>query len=146
MVKEDGFVQIEEMITVKAPAEKIWALVSDPRNAPRFNPMVQEVTAVEEKPGGVGTSWKAIAQMAGRAEIANEITEWAPPHRLAIRMEGPASGTLAFTLTPQGDGATRVEQKASSNLPAISAPLIKPMLQKNLKESLQRIKESVEQS
>lgn len=136
--------QIQEKISVNASPEKVWALVSDPRNAPRFNRMVQEVTDVREQPGGVGTSWKAIAQMAGRMEIANEITEWEPPRRLAITMDGPASGTLTFTLTPEGDGATVVEQQATSNMPAITAPLVKPMLEQNLKESLQRIKEQVE--
>ncbi|MFZ5827366.1 MAG: SRPBCC family protein [Bacillota bacterium] len=137
--------QIQESITVNASPDKVWALVSDPRNAPRFNRMVQEVTDVREQQRGVGTSWRAIAQMAGRMEIANEITEWEPPRRLAIRMDGPASGTLSFTLTPQGDGSTVVEQQATSDLPAITAPLVRPMLEQNLKESLQRIKETVEQ-
>lgn len=144
LVKEDAIVQIEEKVTVNAPPEKVWALVSNPRNAPLFNRMVQEVTELHEQPGGVGTRWKATAQMAGRMEIANEITAWEPPRHMAIRMEGPVSGTLSFTMTQQGDGATLVEQKATSNLPALTAPLVKPMLEKSLKESLRAIKERVE--
>lgn len=146
MIKEDEFVQIQEKVTVNAAPETVWALVSDPRNAPRFNRMVQEVTDVREQQGGVGTTWRAVAQMAGRMEIANEITEWEPPRRLAIKMDGPASGTLSFTLTPQGEGGTVVEQQVTSNLPAITAPLVRPMLEQSLKESLQRIKEQVEQA
>lgn len=136
--------QIEDKITVNVPAEKVWELVSDPRNAPRFNKMVTEVTNLQEQPGGVGTRWTAIAQLAGRTAIDNEITEWDPPRRLAIKMEGPASGTLTFTMPPQDDGPTVVEMMATSNLPAITAPLVKPMLEKNIKESLQHIKEQVE--
>lgn len=137
--------EIKEQVAVNAPPEKVWELVSDPRNAPLFNKMVQEVTDVREEQGGVGTRWKAIAQMAGRQEIANEITEWDPPRRIAIAMEGPASGTLTFTLTPQGDGSTLVEERATSSLPAITAPLVKPMLETNIKESLQNIKRRLEQ-
>ncbi|MFZ5817994.1 MAG: SRPBCC family protein [Bacillota bacterium] len=136
--------EIQEKVTVQAPPEKVWGLVSDPRNAPRFNRMVQEIQDLQEKPGGVGTRWKAITQMAGRVEIANEITEWDPPRRLGIRMQGPASGTLTFTLTPQGDGATLVEQSATSNLPALTAPLVRPVLERSIKESLQQIKAQVE--
>lgn len=144
MVKEDGPVEIKHQTAVGAPPEKIWSLISDPRNAPLFNKMVQEITDVHEQPGGVGTRWKAIAQMAGRMEIANEITEWEPPRRLAIAMTGPASGTLAFTLTPQDDGSTLLEEEATSNMPAITAPLVKPMLESNIQESLRRIKEQTE--
>lgn len=137
--------EIKEKVTVQAPVEKVWDLVSDPRNAPSFNRLVQEITEVRQKEGGVGTSWKAISNAAGRMEIASEITEWDPPRHLAIIMDGgPASGTLSFTLTAQGNETTLVEETATSSMPAITAPLIKPMLEQNIKESLQQIKSSVE--
>lgn len=137
--------EIKHQLAVNASPDKVWALISDPKNAPRFNKMVQEISDVQEQPNGVGTRWKAIAQMGSRMEIANEITEWDPPRRLAIAMNGPASGTLTFTLSPQGEGSTLVEEQATSDLPAITAPLVQPMLDKSIQESLQNIKEQTEQ-
>lgn|GEM_PF-4829166 len=134
---------VREEVTVKASPGKVWEMISDPRNAPQFNNMVQEVRAIQGN-GGVGTRWTAVAQLMGRTEIANEITEWEPTRRLAIKMEGPASGTLTFSLSPE-DGGVLVEATATSNLPALTAPLVQPMLQSNIRESLQRIKHLVEQ-
>lgn len=136
--------EIKHRLAVSAPPEKVWGLISDPRNAPLFNNMIQKISDIQERPGGVGTRWKAMARMGGAVAIANEVIEWDPPRRLAIAMSGPASGTLSFTLTPQGDGATLVEQQATAHLPALTAPLVKPMLDTGIRESLRKIKERAE--
>lgn len=136
--------EIKESIRVTAEPQKVWALISDPHNAAQYNPMVKEIVGLQ--PGaasGVGTRWTAIANLMGKMEIANEITQWEPPHRLSIAMDGPASGVLTFMITPEGDGS-RVDQVATSDMPAVAAPLVKPMLEQNLKESLRRIKATVE--
>ncbi len=135
--------KIEEQITVNARPEKVWGLISDPRNAPRINTMVQEVTRIQGN-GGIGTRWMAVAQIGGRMEIANEITEWEPNSHLSIHMDGPASGTLTFSLTTDGD-TTVIREEATSDLPALTAPLVQPMLEQSITESLQRIKQIVEQ-
>lgn len=136
--------EIRESIQVTAEPQKVWALISDPHNATHYNPMVKEIVGLQPgESGGVGTRWTAIASLMGQMEIANEITRWEPPHRLSIAMDGPASGVLTFMITPEGEGS-RVDQVATSDMPAVAAPLVKPMLEQNLKESLRRIKATVE--
>lgn len=136
--------EVKQSIEVAADPQAVWSLISNPHNATRYNPMVKEISGLQPgEAGGVGTRWTAIANMMGKMEIASEITQWEPPYRLAIAMDGPASGVLTFMITPLEQGS-RVEQVASSDMPAVAAPLVKPMLEQNLKESLRRIKAEVE--
>ncbi|MBX3659128.1 MAG: SRPBCC family protein [Ramlibacter sp.] len=123
--KPDTF-RIERSITIKAPPEKVHALISNFDAWAQWSPWEKKDPAMKRTrsgpPSGVGSvyAWdgnKAVGQ--GRMEI----TESTVPSRVLIKLDfiSPfeAHNMADFTLTPQGDG-TRVNWAMVGPSPYIS--------------------------
>jgi uncharacterized membrane protein len=109
-------IDLQKVINVNAPVEKVWALWSDYENFPRFMSHLKEV----RRTGGGRSHWVAAGPAAVPVEWDAETTAWVPNELIAWRsVEGAAvenAGMVRFR--PNQDGSTQVDIKLSYNPPA----------------------------
>ena len=93
-------------ITIRAPVEKVFDLVADERNEPRYNPRIVRAEKIGEGPVGEGSRFVAEPKgMGSKGEMTVEILEYDRPHRLhnVIRSSYMhVDGTLTFTEVDDG--------------------------------------------
>ncbi len=99
--------RVETSVHVAAPPERVWAVVSDPRNLPRWD---RHIVGVEGVPDGglrEGASYTTVLRfMAVRAKVRAQVLAWEPPHRAVVRVTGPVvEATVTTTVEPAGDGS-----------------------------------------
>lgn len=104
--------QITREITIDAPVERVWALITEPEHLGTW--FGDAGAEVDLRPGGQMTlRWTEHGVQTGRVEAVE------PPHRFAFRWRAyhtrdapeltPDTSTLVeFTLTEAGTGGTRV--------------------------------------
>lgn len=99
-------------VDVEAPRDHVWAVVSDPRNLPRWDRRVVSVTGVPE--GGLrpGTAYGSeVAFLAFRARIDAFVREIRPPEYAEIELSGaPLRATVRTTLRELDAARTRLTQ------------------------------------
>ena len=101
---------------IAAPPEKVWAWVSDPRRAPRWNHNCKSVTPLDGGEPGPDWRYKAVFQLSGDPKGLDGVIEtWEPNRRVVLKLKAdPLSGAAVareqFRLTPE-KGGTRLEQR-----------------------------------
>jgi len=103
---------VEFGVEIDAPPENAWAVISDPRNLSQWDRHIVTVHGVP--PGGLGAGARYVTEMrfmAVRAKIECRVTEWEPPTRVVIRLEGLLDATVATTITPLRGNRCRLEHE-----------------------------------
>ncbi len=96
--------KVEKIITVNAPAEKIYNYVGNPENLTEFWPSLVEVTDVQLLPNG-GNSNRWAYKMAGiRLEGTSEDTERVPNERIVSKTKGGIESTQTWGFQPEAGG------------------------------------------
>jgi uncharacterized protein YndB with AHSA1/START domain len=94
---------VTQAVDVEAPRERVWQLLTDPAELPRWWP-----DAAELEPGVGGR----VVLNFGPGAVSGEITHWEPPAALGFTWEqSNMPGVrlhVAFTLDDLGDGRSRV--------------------------------------
>jgi uncharacterized protein YndB with AHSA1/START domain len=91
-------------------------------NHPRWETEVLEIKPLDSGPIRVGSRATMVRKDFGKVtETTYEVTEFDPPHRIAIRhLDGPLDFVLAFTLADTDDGGSvltvRVDAKPRGRL------------------------------
>jgi uncharacterized protein YndB with AHSA1/START domain len=91
-------------INIKAPPSRVWALLTNAGEFPRWNSTVKSI----EGTIGLGEKIKLVATNAPERVFNLAVSEFVPDRRLVWR-DGAApmfTGVRTFTLTPKGDGST----------------------------------------
>jgi uncharacterized protein YndB with AHSA1/START domain len=97
-------------IEIDAPAERVWELISDPRNLPHWDKHIVRVTGVPKAGLREGVRYTTEMRfMAVRAKVRARILEWEPPRRATFRLEGLLDATVTSTVERIDDGRTRLE-------------------------------------
>jgi uncharacterized protein YndB with AHSA1/START domain len=97
-------------IEIDAPAERVWELISDPRNLPHWDKHIVRVTGVPKAGLREGVRYTTEMRfMAVRAKVRARILEWEPPRRATFRLEGLLDATVTSTVEQIEDGRTRLE-------------------------------------
>jgi uncharacterized protein YndB with AHSA1/START domain len=94
---------VTRAVEVDAPRERVWQLLTDPAELPRWWPDAAEL---EPRVGG------RIVLNFGPGDVSGEVTRWEPPTALgftwlASNMPG-VELHVAFTVDDLGDGRSRV--------------------------------------
>ncbi len=130
---------IELESLVAAPASRVFQFFADPRQRPRWQRSLSDVTLETSEAPQLGTRWRESP--AGLGTVHMEITTFDPPHRWAERGVSRL-GRLDLTLTFHPEGAsTRVVLHADLALPrllALGAALVKPLMAREIKNDLAR--------
>ena len=104
--------KIRETVTIKAPAERVWAVVQeDVVHAPRWTTNLEKVEKLDTGPPRVGTRYRYHLDLPGgikeRLEVRQDV--YSKPKKCAGKfIAGPLKGTWAYTYTQRKDGSTRL--------------------------------------
>jgi uncharacterized protein YndB with AHSA1/START domain len=94
---------VTQAVDVDAPRERVWELLTDPAELPRWWP---DAAQLEPREGG------RIVLNFGPGDVSGEITRWDPPAALGFTWEASnmpgVQLHVAFTVDDLGDGRSRV--------------------------------------
>ena len=106
--------RVERSLSIKAPPDKLFALINDYRNWPSWSPYEKLDPAMQRKLSGAESGKGAVYEWEGNKKIGKgrmEILESSPASKISIKLDffAPfeAHNTAVFTLAPNG-GATDV--------------------------------------
>lgn len=109
MTKPDSYTVKREAV-IKAPPEKIMALISDFRHWPAWSPWEKLDPNMQRTLSGAPSGKGAIYDWQGNADVGQgrmEITEFAPPARVVIKLDFiepmESNNVTDFVLVPQGE-------------------------------------------
>ena len=123
--KPDTF-RVQRAASIKAPPEKIFALITDLHSWSAWSPYEKKDPAMKRAHSGAANGKGAVYEWEGNKEVGKgrmEITDAAPPSRVTMRLDFvkpfEAHNTVDFTLEPKGD-ATNVTWALHGPSPYIS--------------------------
>ncbi|TMK52907.1 MAG: SRPBCC family protein [Actinobacteria bacterium] len=138
----------EEQVDVKAPADKVWPLVSDFTRHGEWAGHGLQATKTSDGAVGVGTTYATTAKQFGTQKEHSTVTAMTPPSQFEWDSKG-ALGMVHhwFALSEAGD-VTTVRKGAEMTAPTFLAKLtgrrIAKDLPKGLRADLENIKAKAE--
>ena len=136
--------QIEESIEIERPAESIWAVISDPRNDPRW---CSKVKSVEASGDGKWLVLHKPVPLRPPMELTLEQLEADPPSRMILREEDQASVfTVEYRLEP-GQTGTRFTQTSDfewKKLPRLLHATFARGVRRDVRRQLRELKRVLE--
>lgn len=145
---------IEESVEIAAPPATVWALVTDLPRMATWSPQVKR-TFVRKRPIQQGTTALNINQDGFKIwPTRSTVTEFEPHSRFAFTVK-ENNAVWSFTLEPTATGTRLVQRRETPNgISNLSNTLVDRvfggqerftgMLQRGMRETLQRIKSEVE--
>ena len=123
--RPDNFT-VQRSTTIKAPPEKIMALVSDFHNWPAWSPWEKLDPNMQRTFSGAPNGKGAIYAWTGNSDVGQgrmEITDFSAPQSVTIKLDFlepmAMSNMTQFVLTPQGD-STAVTWNMSGPMPFLT--------------------------
>ena len=112
LTKPDTFT-VQRSAVIKAPPEKIMALISDFHNWPTWSPWEKLDPKMQRTFSGAASGKGAIYNWLGNSDVGQgrmEITDLAPPTKVVIKLDFivpmEANNVTEFVLAPQGENTT----------------------------------------
>jgi uncharacterized membrane protein len=144
--------RVRAQANIAAPCERVWAIVSDPRQALSFMSGVTRWEVVSDEPTGTGARYRMLLRV-GSAEIGGliEIVEWVPDRELAWTSVTGIDQRGRFRVRDAGHGRTRLELRlaygvAGSGLTGwIAERVAAPIVTGHLRRSVRQLKLIAEQ-
>lgn len=103
--------RVQRTATIKAPPEKIFALINDLRSWSQWSPYEKKDPAMKRTFSGAASGKGAVYEWDGDNNVGKgrmEITEATPPGKILIKLDfiKPFEGhnTAEFTMEPRSDG------------------------------------------
>lgn len=101
--------QLEASIDIAAPADAVWALVSDVRRMAEWSPQVASVRPKGEP--GLGQRFTNLNRAGDLEWVTHgEVVRFEPGRELAFRIEENWT-VWSFSLSPEGDGTRLVQRR-----------------------------------
>ena len=102
---------IERSATIKAPPERIYAVINDFRNWPSWSPWQKLDPDMKVTNSGPVAGKGAVSEWSGNSQVGSgrtEITEAVPSSKITMRLDMrtpfEGSSTVEYKLEPKGDG------------------------------------------
>jgi hypothetical protein len=125
MTKPDEF-RVQRSTSVKAPPDKLFAMVNDFHNWTTWSPYEKRDPAMQRIHSGAASGKGAVYEWEGNGQVGKgrmEIMETAAPSKVAIKLDfiKPFEGhnTAEFTFVPKGD-ATEVTWRMFGPAPLVT--------------------------
>jgi fatty-acyl-CoA synthase len=142
--------RVEEHICVDASPEDVWAIIEDPECYTRLVAGITRWDVEGRKEKGKGARYQMRMEV-GSAQVGSliEVVEFDKPGDLAWTSITGLDQRGRWRLREQDDGQTKVSFRLSYQAPGgvlglLSDRVSQPMVRRNLRESLKRIKREVE--
>lgn len=132
-------------VEINAPAERVWSLVNNVEEWPRWIPSLKKIEKISPGPLGVGSLVLVVAKSLITVNLLMTITEFVAGRRVV--MEGKVLGvkmTRHYELEPLDKGKTRLT--AGGKVSGLLAFLVRRGGQKLSEEIVQALKKKVEGS
>jgi polyketide cyclase/dehydrase/lipid transport protein len=138
----------QNTVTIARPAGDVFAFLADFGNIPAWNYAITRTVQTSPGPAGVGATYRQTRTVPRTSEEGFEVTDFAPPSRLAIKGQiGPFNTTSSYLLEPT-EGGTRltnkVELEPSSALLRPIGPLAVPAVKAAVARNLGTLKQLLE--
>jgi ligand-binding SRPBCC domain-containing protein len=109
--------RIRETVTVEAPPDDVWNVISDPRNLPRWNKHILAVHDVPEEGLTTGTRyWTEIGGAGVRFRVRADVQELRPPRYARIKLTGPLDAVVQTWVHPAGRNRSVLEQEVDYHI------------------------------
>ena len=137
---------IHQSIDIAAPAEQVFAILTDPQRLPEYAPGVTSVEDIRSTEQHLGDSFRATYAVLGlRFPMSFTVTEHEPPTSRTTRFEGGMKGAWTWRLSPRGKSThltTTMEYEMAGGIlgKAMNAVLVERMNEKNAKGMLKNLK------
>ncbi|MFQ5933167.1 MAG: SRPBCC family protein [Dehalococcoidia bacterium] len=137
---------VEKSITIRAPVEKVFAVVDDPNRLQEYMVGITRTTDIVRTSGRIGDSVRFTYSVMGLRFPGKATTlEWKENQRIVVRLEGGIGGTFTATLQPEG-ASTRVNWHFDYTMrggilgKAANALLVERMNERNVERGLENLK------
>ena len=142
--------EFQNTVTIARPAEEVFAFLADFANVPQWNYAIEQTWQTSPGPAGVGATYRQARTIPRRSEEGFEVTDFAPPSRLAVEGQiGPFNASSSYLLQPTA-GGTRltndVELEPSSALLRPFGPLAIPTVKAAVARNLGTLKQLLERT
>ena len=141
--------RIEASTVIHAPADLVFAAVTDPRRTTEWNPNIMEVSEASPLPPQEGTSWTQVALLAGRrVKLSCKIVRFQPPVEGDLEVSGDQRARIRTVCRPDAAG-TVVTQTIDFTPPAgilgrMAAQVMGNALRHEMERTLERQRETLE--
>ena len=141
--------KIQREVTTSAPADRVFAYLSDFTTTTEWDPGTVRTTRLSGD-GGVGTTYSNLSKFMGReTELTYEVVEYSEPTKIVLHGQNKTvDATDSITVESHG-GGTKVTYSADfdfSGVAKLLAPLLAPALkklgdeaEKGMREALSKI-------
>jgi len=104
---------LELNAVIPATPDQVFSILSDLNQTREWMPAIQRIERLDDKPFGVGTSWRETRQAGKRTmESTIHVVACERGSRIGLRVESSAmEGDMEFLLKPTGPG-TEVQYRA----------------------------------
>ena len=140
-------IDITAEVTIERPREAITAFAMDAANDPAWIGGVVESKALTDGPFGKGSKVGRTAKFLGRElNYVNEVTGFEEGRLLAMKAEKPFPMEIRYEFEASGEGTlvrVRVGGEGSGFF-RLAAPLLAPMVRRNVTGDLRRLKAILE--
>jgi uncharacterized protein YndB with AHSA1/START domain len=97
-------------VEIDAPPERVWEVISNPRNLPHWQRLISRVTGAPRNGLREGSTYTVeLRFLAVRAKVRARVLEWEPPRRVSIELRGVMDGSVTSTVEPIGRRRARLE-------------------------------------
>lgn len=137
---------IHKSIDIDAPAERVFAMLTDPKRLPEYVPGIVSVEDIRQTEQHLGDSFRATYAVLGlHFPMTLMATEYEPPTKLTRHFERGMQGTWTWLLEPRGKSThltTAMEYEMAGGIlgKAMNALLVERMNERNAKQMLENLK------
>ncbi len=134
--------------TIAATPDRVFAVISDLRQAREWMPAIQGIDGVTPGPFRLGTSWQETRKAGNRTmQSSLRVSAFEPPSRLGLEVDAKMMrGQMSFTLTPKGNTTHVVYEAAMTGkgLFRLMSGTMNRMMAKEDNDILDRLRNQVE--
>jgi uncharacterized protein YndB with AHSA1/START domain len=103
---------VQASVDVEAPPERVWDVVADPRNLPRWDHHIEAVDGVPEDGLREGIGYAATIRLMGvRTRVKVQVVELRPHEYAKVTLDGLLDGVVQTWLVPLDAGGTRLRHR-----------------------------------
>lgn len=135
--------RIEVTLDIKAPIDRTFATITDPKRGPEWNPNIREVVDLSDDPVREGSTWRQVTVMMGRpVTLKCRVVDYEPPLVGTLEIDGSYHGRIRTVCRDLGN-AVRVTQVLDFEPPGgalgrMAAGFARPQLQREMTQTLER--------
>jgi uncharacterized protein YndB with AHSA1/START domain len=106
-------IQFQNAVTIRRPAEEVFAFLADVEKIPRWNYAIVETRKTSPGPVGIGSTYVQVRSVPRHLEETLEVTGYEPPRYIALRGTlGPFDADLSYEIKSGGEKTEVVNRVA----------------------------------